>query len=144
MWPIINQRDRRVDPFHELNRLHQQVNRLFDGAGSSGSSFPAINVRGNAEQVVVSAEVPGIDPDKLDITVSGNTLTFEGDRAAEELTEKDVVYRRERPAGRFVRTVRLPYEVDQDRITARYEQGILRVTLPRSEATKPRKISVEA
>ena len=144
MWPIINQWDRQVDPFHELNRLHREVNRLFDGAGPGGSSFPAVNVRGNAEQVVVSAEVPGINPDKLDITVSGNTLTLEGDRVVEELSEKDVVYRRERPTGRFVRTVRLPYDVDQDRITARYEQGVLRVTLPRSEATKPRKIAVEA
>lgn len=144
MWPLINSWEERVDPFRELERLHRQFN---GGAGSRSrfsTEYPPLNVRGNAETVYVSAELPGIDPSKLDLTVTGNALTIAGERSPETIDENDVVYRSERPSGRFNRTVRLPYDVDNDQIGARYEKGVLTITLPRSEATKPRKIQVQS
>ncbi len=144
MWPVMNRWDAGLEPFQELNRLQRQVNRLFDGTLGGTASFPALNVWGNGEEVRVAAELPGVDPNKIELTVTGNTLTIEGERPETKLGEKEEWYRQERPVGRFARTVRLPFEVDNDQIAARYEQGILKVTLPRHEATKPRRINVES
>jgi HSP20 family protein len=144
MWPILNSWEMGTDPFRELQRWQRQVNRLFDGPRGLSREFPAVNVWGNANEARIAVEVPGMDPEKIDLTVTGNTLTIEGERPAESVGEKDVVYRRERLDGRFMRTVRLPFEVDHDQIAARYENGVLYVNLPRSEATKPRKIQVQS
>ncbi len=144
MWPVMNSWDRRLDPFSEISRLHREMNRLFDSHERRAADFPALNVYGNAEEVRVVAELPGIDPNQLNISVTGNTLTVEGERAAAERQEQEVVYRQERPTGRFVRTIRLPYEVEADQTKARYENGVLQMTLPRSEATKPRRITIQS
>lgn len=144
MWPIMSRWELDTDPFRELQRWHRQMNRLFDGGRSTSGNFPAVNVWGNAEEVRVAVELPGVDPDKIDITVTGNTLTLEGERPADTVSEQDVVYRRERVHDRFLRTLRLPFEVDNNKIAARYVNGILRITLPRSEETKPRKIQVQS
>lgn len=144
MWPVMNRFEYQLDPFTELNRLHRRMNRMFQSAMDHTAEFPPVNVRGTADEVVVSAELPGIDPDKLDLSVEGRVLTLAGERAAAAQDEKWVVYRQERSTGAFMRTVRLPFDVDNDRITARYEHGILHVTLPRSEATKPRRIQISS
>ena len=144
MWPVMNRWGLEADPFSELRQLHRQVSRLFDGGGGASPEFPALNLWGNADEVRVAVEAPGLDPEKIELTVNGNVLSIEGERPADEVGENDVVYRRERLAGHFHRTVRLPYEVDNDRISARYVNGVLHISLPRSEATKPRKIQIEA
>lgn len=142
MWPVINRFEQGLDPFAELNRLQRRMNQMFQSSLSSSAEFPPVNVAGTADEVVVSAELPGVNPEKLDLSVEGRVLTLSGEHAAEQRDENWVVYRRERPSGSFMRTVRLPFDVDPDRISARYEHGILRVTLPRSEAAKPRKIQI--
>jgi HSP20 family protein len=142
MWPIINRLEDGLGPFGEWSRLDRELDWLFDREGSR-ATYPAMNVWGNAEQVRVEAELSGIDPAALELTVTGNTLTLEGDRPEEALSDKDVRYRRERPAGRFLRTVQLPFEVDDSATTAYYEHGVLKMVLPRSEATKPRKITIK-
>lgn len=144
MWPVINRFEHQLDPFAELNQLHRRMNRLFQSAMDHSAEFPPVNVRGTADEVVVSAELPGVDADKLDLTVEGRVLTLAGERSAGPQDEKWVVYRQERLSGSFMRTVRLPFEVDNDRIAARYENGILHVTLPRSESTKPRRIQISS
>jgi HSP20 family protein len=145
MWPNINRWEHRMNPFAELDRLQRQMNQLFDSTSGRYrvSDFPAINLEGNDEKVHVTAEVPGIDPANLDLSVTGNTLTIKGERADLDQQEGDVLYRQERPVGRFMRTIRLPYEVDNSGIEARYEHGVLHITLPRSESTKPRKIQIQ-
>lgn len=143
MWPVMSRWELEADPFGELHRWQRQVNRLFDGSRGLDRDFPAVNVWGNANEARIAVEMPGMDPAKIDLTVTGNALTIEGERAPESVGEQDVVYRRERPDGRFLRTVRLPFEVENDKITARYEHGVLHITLPRSAATKPRKIQVQ-
>lgn len=132
-------------PFDELRSLQREMNRLFDGyeGGTSMSRFPALNVWGNEENVIVTAELPGLDIEDLDINVVNNQLTIKGERKAEQPAEGAVCHRNERSAGSFVRTVRLPYAIDGDKVAAQYEKGVLTVTMPRHEQTKPRQIEIK-
>jgi len=93
---------------------------------------------------VITAEVPGVSADEIDISVVGETLTLSGERKPEDLEGGVRYHRRERGGGRFSRSIELPFRVDADKVEAAYDKGILRVTLPRAEADKPRKITVRA
>jgi HSP20 family protein len=137
--------DRIWGPFEELQSLQREMNRLFDGysGGSSMSRFPALNVWGDEENVIVTAELPGMAADDIDIHVVNNQLTIKGERKAEEPAEDAVCHRCERGNGAFVRTVRLPYAVEGDKVSAKYDKGVLTVTLPRSEAAKPKRIEIQ-
>ncbi|MDT8271740.1 MAG: Hsp20/alpha crystallin family protein [Desulfomonilia bacterium] len=94
--------------------------------------------------MIITSEIPGIDPADLDLSVTGDTLTIKGIRKPLVLGEGETWHRRERGYGNFFRTVQLPYTVDGNKIDAQYTQGVLRIVLPRAEADKPRKISVKA
>ena len=133
-------------PFDELRSLQREMNRLFDGyeSGIAMSRFPALNVWGNEENVVVTAELPGLEPDDLDIQVVNNQLTIKGERKGDKPAEDAVCHRAERDTGKFTRTVRLPYAVENDKVTAKYENGVLTVVMPRHEATKPKRIEIKA
>lgn len=137
--------ERNWSPFAELRTLQREMNRLFDGyeGGTAMSRFPALNVWGNAEQVVVTAELPGLNAEDLDISVVNNQLTIKGERKGDKPAEDAVCHRCEREAGKFVRTVRMPYAVEGDKVAARYDLGILTITLPRHEATKPKRIEIK-
>ncbi len=139
-WPDI--RGVGFDPFSEMRRLQREVNRLFEGYGEAGDAWPSMNVWSNRNEVVVSAEVPGVDPNDLRVTVQNDVFTLEGERKPEDPGEGVVNHRAEREFGRFARSVRLPYEVDNAKAVAKYRNGILTVTLPRSELSKPRQIAV--
>jgi HSP20 family protein len=132
-------------PFGELRGLQREMNRLFDGYdnGTSLSRFPALNVWGNADQVVVTAELPGLEIEDLDLNVVNNQLTLKGDRKSEKPAEDAVCHRSERSFGAFVRTVKLPFAVENEKVTAKYENGVLTVVLPRHEATKPKRIEIK-
>ena len=134
------------DPFSELNRLQREMNRLFDGYGSASGDyrFPLLNLWSNGEEAIVTAELPGMDPAQIELNIVKNQLTIQGERKAEELSEGHVCHRSEREAGTFVRTVMLPFEVEDGKTHAKYEKGVLTVRMPRSEATKPRKVQIEA
>jgi HSP20 family protein len=125
------------------------MNRVFANMPASSESritpgYPAMNVWTNEDGVVVTAELPGIDPDALDIAVVENTLTLSGEREPVELGEGEVYHRRERGYGKFTRSFQLPFNVEADKVQAVYEKGVLNITLPRAEADKPRKIIVKA
>lgn len=132
-------------PFEELRSLQREMNRLFDGyeRGTALSRFPALNVWGNNERVVVTAELPGLEIDDLDISVVHNQLTIKGERQREPVAEDVICHRSERNAGKFVRTVRLPFAVENDKVAAKYEKGVLTIDLPRSETTKPKRIEIK-
>ena len=140
-------RDERAwSPFDELRSLQREMNRLFEGYGprSAVSRFPAMNVWGNEENVVVTAELPGMEPEDLDINVVNNQLTIKGERKADKPAEDAVCHRNERGCGKFVRTVRLPFAVENDKVSAKYQNGVLTVVMPRHEATKPKRIEIKA
>jgi HSP20 family protein len=120
------------------------MNRLFDGydSGMELSRFPALNVWGNADSVVVTAELPGLKVEDLDLNVVNNQLTMKGERKGDQPAEDAMCHRRERQTGSFVRTVRLPFAVENDKVTANYENGVLTVVMPRQEATKPKRIEI--
>ena len=128
------------DPFREIEGLERDVNRLFSGERTYGN--PPVNVFVGEEDVIVTSEIPGLDPDGIDLSVTGDILTLKGERKPLEFKEGDAWHRRERGYGGFTRTVRLPYNVDGAKVEAKYDKGVLRVTLPRAEADKPRKINV--
>ena len=137
----------RWNPF---GQLQSEVNRLFENWGGdgwrrlTGGGFPAVNVWEDAEAVHVEAELPGLDLKDLEIYVTGgNQFTLKGKRQ-QSTSEKGVWHREERTFGEFSRVLTLPYPVDADRVDARFENGVLHVTLPKAESARPRKIAVKS
>ena len=140
VWPVTGEWS--ADPFEDLRGLHQEVDRLFRGFPREGGTFPAVNIYGNDHELVLTAEIPGLDPKDIDIQVQGDHVTVKGERKAEEVTGDVTVLRNERERGPFARTFRLPFDIQSDKVGATFHQGVLRVTLPRAEATKPKQIDV--
>lgn len=130
-----------VREFDWINREFERMNREFFGLAPAKNS---LTWDVNEDAVTVSAELPGINPDELDITVENRVLTIKGERKAENVDENETYLRRERAYGSFTRSLRLPYGIDTDNVEATYTDGILNVTLPRIEAEKPRKIAIKA
>lgn len=144
MWPMLTGFETDMDPFGELTRLQGTMNRLFRDYACRGCDFPLINVWANDAGCVVTAEIPGIDPKGLSLHVTGNLLTLEGERKADDVADQAEYHRRERGYGRFARSVRLPFDVDGGAAKAGYSRGVLRIALPRKESAKPRTITVES
>ncbi|MDZ4197755.1 MAG: Hsp20/alpha crystallin family protein [Kiritimatiellia bacterium] len=132
------------DPFSEIRRLHRDMNRLFSGYGDARDAFPAVNLWSDTDKVTVKAEIPGVEPKDIDVSVQGDLLTLRGDRKAPELPEDCVCHRAERVEGQFLRTIRLPFEVDANQVEAKTALGILTLKLPRAETSKPRRIAIQA
>jgi HSP20 family protein len=132
----------RMDPLHEMQRLQGEVNRVFPGLGQLTPEVPPVNAWVGESDVVVTAELPGMDPSKVDVSVVGDTLTISGAREAEVLKGGESYHRQERNHGRFTRSLQLPFHVEAGKVEAKYERGILRITLPRAEADKPKKVAV--
>lgn len=135
-------------PWREIEQLQQEMNRLFDNTFNVerrpvASGYPAINVWTNENGAVVTAELPGVNPDDLEIAVTGETVTLSGSRQAEELKEGEKYHRRERRFGQFNRAFHLPFKVEAGQVEAVFEKGILHVSLPRAEAEKPKKIAIK-
>ena len=110
----VSYRSRAWNPFAELQQIQDEMERLWSRTPSAAVDYPPINIWSNEEEVVVQAELPGYNPDEMDISVVQNTLTVRGERKPEEPKNGEVFHRRERPTGRFVRTVELHFEVDND------------------------------
>jgi HSP20 family protein len=102
-----------------------------------------MNVWTNQDSVVITAELPGVNPEDIDISVMNDTLTLRGDQQVEAVQEGETVHRRERKCGAFNRSFQLPFPVEPGKVEASYERGILSITLPRAEADKPKKIAVQ-
>jgi HSP20 family protein len=134
-----------ADPLREMQRLQREMNRVFSGLDHPLThEFPPVNAWVGEADVMVTAELPGVDPGKVDVSVVGDTLTISGSREGEPLKAGESYHRQERSHGRFTRTLQLPFPVEVDKVDARYDKGILRMALPRAEADKPRKISVQS
>lgn len=134
------------DPFREMRRMQSEMNRLFSDVGNvAGQEFPPMNLWAGEDSIVVTAEIPGVSGDSLDITVHEDVLTLKGKRETKAEDGEDVVWhRREIPSGSFTRTVRLPFRVDGDKVQAHCRNGVLEIELHRPEADRPRKIQIQA
>lgn len=134
--------------WREMDRMQRDMNRLFGDLSTNhvrrAPSFPAVNVWAAEDSALITAEIPGLDKDDLEINVTGDTLTLSGQRKADELPADARYHRRERTFGEFNRSIQLPYTVDVNKVKANFKNGVLKVELPRIEAEKPKKIAVKA
>jgi HSP20 family protein len=134
---------RMPDMFREMRRAQHDMNRLFGGLRlATEPDFPPISLWAGSDRAVVMAEVPGVGPDQLDITVHQDTVVLRGRREPEQIVGEPTVLRRERVHGPFVRTVVLPFRIDADKVVARFARGILTLELPRPASDQPRQIKV--
>ncbi|HTP27076.1 MAG TPA: Hsp20/alpha crystallin family protein [Anaeromyxobacteraceae bacterium] len=133
-------------PF-EFDQLRRGMLRLLDAAvghtvGDMAVAFPSVNITQDDSNFYVRAELPGIKPDDLSISVVRNRISLAGKREIEKEHER-VYHRKERAEGSFSRAVTLPAEVDAEHVDARYSEGVLTITLPKADQAKPRQIAVK-
>ena len=132
------------DPFSEMRRLQDEVNRLFSSYQFAPSAaFPPVNAYANEDGLALSAQLPGVTEDDLDMSVFRDTLTLRS-RRQPEAGEHRAYHRRERGHGEFVRNISLPFSVDPERVEATIQDGVLRISLHRPEEDKPKRIRVSA
>lgn len=105
--------------------------------------MPKVDVIDREEEVVVRAEVPGVDKDDLDVSVSDNSVTIKGKTKQEEKEEKGDYYRCEISSAAFARTVPLPSNVDSEKVTARFKDGVLELTMPKIEKARRRSVKID-
>ncbi len=140
----------RWEPMNEMMSLREAMDRLFDDAftrplsSNLSSSFPAIDLYQTDDDIVVNAVVPGFKPEDVQISVNANTLTLRGEMKQDE-EHKDATYHiHELRQGSFERQIMLPIDVDSNKAHAEFENGVLKVTLPKAEAVKPKTITIKA
>ncbi len=141
-----------LNPFAEFDRLQREMEQMFRGFGvPSGiravrrGAFPAINSGSTPKSVEVYVFAPGIDPAKLEVSVDRGVLTITGERTSDLPEESDdvTIYAAERFAGSFRRTLSLPEDVDPSKVEARYRNGVLHISVQRSESAQPKRIEVK-
>jgi HSP20 family protein len=141
----------RYDPFRDLRTLQEEVNRLFstnmtrafgdEGIGR-GAWNPSVDIYENKDQIVLEAELPGMKQEDFELTVENSVITLRGERRFEKFDDADNYHRVERSYGAFTRSFTLPQTVSAEGATAEYQNGVLRVTLPKREETKSRRIEI--
>jgi HSP20 family protein len=137
------------DLWNEMSRFQDELNRVFGrfvpgNATTALAGAPLVNVWEDADAFYAEADLPGLNLEKLEVFVTeGTQLTIQGERPAPEFPNS-VWHRQERGFGQFSRTLTLPALVNADKVEAHYESGVLRLTLPKSEAAKPRRIAVKS
>lgn len=143
-------------PMSDLQMATSQLNRLFDSAfgtwpwnangqeaSLTGNWIPPVDIMEDKDQVLISAELPGVKPENVKISLENNLLTIRGEKQHKHEENAERVHRYERSYGVFERSFQVPSTVDAERITARYEHGVLHVMLPKVERAKPRQITVQ-
>lgn len=141
----------KYDPFRELRSLQDEMTRLFTGVRPAsfdredmthGAWAPSVDIFEDKERLILEAELPGMSRDDFDISVENNVITLKGERKFEKKTEGDNYHRVERSYGSFTRSFTLPQTVTADGATADFDNGVLRVALPKREETKARRIEI--
>jgi HSP20 family protein len=143
----------RWDPFKEMTLLQDRMNRLFEETSGrnrrgdedyiSASWIPNVDVRETKNSLELQAELAGIDPKDVDVSVENGVLTVKGFRRFEKATEGETYHRVERSFGSFERSFTLPTNVDPEKINAVYRHGVLHLSLPKKEEAKPKAISIK-
>ena len=138
----------RWDPFQDLLAIQDEMNQVFGrarhGQGGGRVWAPALDISERKDAYVVTVEVPGVNPDDLDITLEDGLLTIQGERQFTQESTEQQFHRVVRRYGSFRRSITLPSQVKADAIEASFENGVLEVVVPKAEEAKPKKISVKA
>jgi len=147
--------NRFLSPFGELEALRQGIDQMFldlwpgfSGRssvflpGRSARAYPLINLSGEPDKYIMEAYAPGLDLSSLDVSVKGNTVTITGEKKALRDIKPEAYHRSERSTGKFLRTYQLDSEINDAQVKAEYKDGILAITLPKSEKAMPKKIAV--
>jgi len=141
----------RWDPFRDIVTLREKMNRLFEDAVThrgeekeliSSSWAPAVDIYEDENQLVLSAEVPGIEEKDVEIKIEDSTLIILGERKMQKETKEENYHRIERAYGSFYRSFTLPNYIDQEKIHAEHENGVLKITMPKKPELKPRKVKI--
>jgi len=141
---------RELAPFREFERIKKEMDWVWDSffergprAGETGEWYPSLDVAETKNDIVVKAEVPGMDPKDIDISLSNGLLTIKGEKKQEREEKEGDYHLTERSFGTFTRAIQLPAEVQSDKIEASYKNGVLKVTLPKSEEAKKKEIKIK-
>lgn len=143
----------RWDPFREISTLQERMNRLFSDVARrspvaeeemiQGAWIPPVDIFETGDSIVIKAELPGISKEDITLEVKENTLSIKGEKKFEKDVKEESYHRVERSYGAFQRAFALPSTVQQDKVKAKFRDGILEVTLPKAEETKPKQIKVD-
>ncbi len=141
------------DPLRDLTSIQEKMNQLFEDTFSrtrgreetfgKGVWTPAVDILETNDAVIVKAELPGVDRDRIGVDVKDGILTLHGERRFEKDVKEENYHRIERSYGTFHRSFSMPSSVEQDKISARFKDGVLEVTLPKREKEKPKQIKVD-
>jgi HSP20 family protein len=141
----------RWEPFRELVSLREAMDRLFEESFvrpgrlvPAGAELLAVDMYETDDAIVVKSAIPGIKPEELDVSVTGDTLTIKGETRSEEEVKEEHYIRRERRYGSFSRSLAIPAQIVADKAKAEFENGVLTLTLPKAEEVKPKAIKVKA
>jgi HSP20 family protein len=143
----------RWDPFRDLVSIQDELNRLFGRTFAGGESMrptatgawmPAMDVFETEDEIVAKLELPGIEPNEVEVQVEDSTLTVSGKREFSSETNEENYHRVERRYGAFTRSIALPQTADVEKVAAKFDKGVLTVEVPKVERAKPKKIEIEA
>ena len=142
---------RELAPFRDFERMRSEMDRLWDSffekgtlRGEEGGEWlPSLDVAETKNEIVVKAEVPGLEPKDIDISLSDGLLTIKGEKKQEREEKEENYHLVERSYGSFARSIRLPNEVQSDKINASYKNGVLKVVLPKSEGAKKKEVKIK-
>jgi len=139
----------RYEPWNLLNQLQQELERSRDdksgeGAVATAEWAPTVDIKEEADKFVIHADIPGVKPEDIEVSMEAGVLTVKGEKESEAKTEKEGYKRVERTYGSFYRRFSLPDTADGDAINAKCKHGVLEITIPKREAVKPKRISVAA
>ncbi len=146
----------RYEPWNLYRQLQNDINRVLESslAGSTGEEdsssvvtshwTPAVDIKEEKERFVLYADIPGVEPGQISITMDNGVLTIKGERGEEDEQERETYKRMERARGTFYRRFSLPDTADAERISAKGNNGVLEVVIPKQERLQPRRINVES
>lgn len=142
-----------LDPFSEMESLQKEMNRLFDVSLSrhpwgdptllGGQWAPAVDVYDSKDDILVKADLPGLKKDEIEVSVHDNNLIIKGEKKKEAEVKEKEYFRTERFTGSFFRSIPLPAPVDTQKVDAKYQDGVLQITLPKREEAKPKQIKID-
>ena len=134
-----------VDTFSEMDRLRREMNRLFSNNSQSDGAmtYPLVNIYDDPDNLIVTAELPGLSKEQVNITFTDGMLTISGKQEMSPKLKEMAVVRKERSEGEFEKSLKIPTKIIHDKINASFSNGILTVTLPKAEEAKPKSIAIE-